>query len=168
MHCLIVGKTLSGKTTFAKKKAASLKKQGIKIIVLDPFLDPDWHADYITGNADKFLDVVWNKSQGCAIFVDEGGKMIGRYNPIMEELATHGRHWGHKCFFITQRCKQVSVNIRTQCSDLVVFKQSLNDTKELADEFVEPMINEAHTLSKGEFIYVRDGRDTVKLNVFDI
>lgn len=141
---------------------------GIKILVLDPFLDPEWNADFITNNVEKFLDVVWNKSEGCAVFVDEGGKMIGRFNPVMEELATHGRHWGHKCYFITQRVKQISLNIRTQCSELVVFKQAYNDTKDLADEFVEPKINEACNLKKGEFIYVRDGYDTETLNVFEL
>lgn len=86
----------------------------------------------------------------------------------MERLATEGRQWGHKCYFITQRVKQVSTTIRTQCSEIVIFKQSLNDTKDLADEFVEPLINQANTLEKGEFIYVRDNQPTLKLNVFKL
>lgn len=130
-------------------------------------LDPEWQADFITGDQQLFLDAVWNNTN-CAIFVDEGGETIGRYNKLMEQLATKSRHWGHKCFFITQRAKQISTNIRTQCSELVIFKQSLNDTKDLADEFVEPMINEAHTLADGEFIYVRKGHPALKLNVFQL
>lgn len=94
--------------------------------------------------------------------------MIGRYSPVMEELATRGRHWGHKCHFITQRAKQIGTNIRTQCSNAVIFKQSLDDTKDLSNEFVDPMINEAHKLEKGEFIYHRDGHKTLKLNVFNL
>ena len=115
----------------------------------------------------KFLEAVWNSRQ-CAIFVDEGGQMIGKYDTIMEELATRGRHWGHKCYFISQRSKQLSTTLRAQCSELAIFKQSLRDTKDLADEYVEPMINEAHSLSKGEFIYVRDELPPIKLNVFDL
>ena len=158
---------MSGKTTFAKKKAHSLQKQGIKTAVLDPFLDPYWNADYITSHPDDFLATIWN-SKNLAVFVDEGGKMIGKYNTIMDELATQGRHWGHKCYFISQRAKQLSTTVRTQCTDLVIFKQSLNDTKDLADEFVEPMINQAHTLNLGECIYVRHGKTPIKLNVFDL
>jgi len=94
--------------------------------------------------------------------------MIGKYDTIMEELATRGRHWGHKCFFISQRSKQLSTTLRAQCSELAIFKQSLRDTKDLADEYVEPMINEAHTLNKGEFIYVRDEFPPIKLNVFNL
>jgi len=94
--------------------------------------------------------------------------MIGKYNSVMDELATRGRHWGHKCHFITQRSKQLSTTIRSQCSDIAIFKQSLADTKDLSNEFVEPMINEAHTLEKGEFILARDGHKSVKLNAFNL
>lgn len=158
---------MSGKTTFAKKKAASLKKLNKSIIVLDPFIDPEWNADFITNDPQKFLEIVW-ANRSCAIFVDEAGSMIGKYSPVMEELATRGRHWGHKCYFITQRAKQLSTSLRAQCSEIVIFKQSLNDTKDLADEFVEPMINQAHSLEKGDFIYVRDNTPPLKLNVFKI
>jgi hypothetical protein len=108
------------------------------------------------------------ESRSCAIFVDESGRMIGKFNNVMDDLATMGRQWGHKCYFITQRVKQISTTIRTQCSEIVIFKQSLADTKDLADEFVEPIINDAHKLEKGEFIYVRDGAKPLKLNVFKI
>jgi len=94
--------------------------------------------------------------------------MIGKYSDEMNDLATMGRHWGHKCYFITQRSKQLSTNLRSQCSEIVIFKQSLNDTKDLADEFVQPMINEAHSLDNGEFIYVRHNEKPLKLNVFQL
>lgn len=158
---------MSGKTTFAKKKAKSLKAQGRNIIVLDPFLDPEWQADFITNDTDKFLEAVWS-NRGCAVFVDEAGSAIGKYNSVMDELATRGRHWGHKCYFITQRVKQLSSTLRAQCSELIIFKQSLIDTKDLAAEFVEPMINQAEFLEKGEFIYVRDNQKPLKLNVFEL
>ena len=135
--------------------------------MLDPFLDPEWNADFITTDSAAFLEAVWSSRQ-CAIFVDEGGQMIGKYDTVMEELATRGRHWGHKCFFISQRSKQLSTTLRAQCSELAIFKQSLRDTKDLADEYVEPMINEAHLLNKGQFIYVRDELPPIKLNVFEL
>jgi len=158
---------MSGKTTFAKKKAAALSNSGKSIIVLDPLKDPEWNADFITDNQDEFLDVVWS-NRSCAVFVDEAGDEIGKYNNAMNKLATRGRQWGHKCFFITQRVKQLSTTVRTQCSELVIFKQSRDDTHDLANEFVEEKINEAHTLGKGEFIYVRDGQPPMRLNVFDL
>jgi len=94
--------------------------------------------------------------------------MIGKYNNLMEQLATRGRHWGHKCYFISQRAKQLSTTLRAQCSELVIFKQSLTDTKDLANEFVDNAINEANALDDGDFIYVRHRQKTVKLNVFKL
>lgn len=174
MHCLVIGRTLSGKTTFTEKKTKSINRlHGRKIIVLDPMLDKRWGEGiapsdiFVTSNKQKFLQMVWN-SKNCVVVVDEAGKMIGKYDDVMDELATTGRHFGHKCFFITQRAKQISTTIRTQCSEIAIFKQSKDDTKDLANEFVEPMINEAHTLAKGEFIYVRDGQAPEKLNVFEL
>lgn len=167
MHCLIIGRTLSGKTTFGKKKAKALKRQGKLVFVLDPFLDPEWEADFITDDKDEFLQVVW-ANKNAAVFVDEGGSTVGKYSEVMNELATRGRHWGHKVYFISQRAKQISTTIRTQCSELVIFKQSQNDSKDLSDEFVEPIILQADKLAKGEFYYVRDNQPTVKLNVFQL
>lgn len=156
---------MSGKTTYAVKKAQALKNKGIPVIVLDAHRDPRWPADFITDDQEHFLEYVWANT-GCAVFVDEAGDEIGKYNDAMNKLATRGRHWGHKCHFITQRSKQISTTVRAQCASLVIFKQSLNDTKDLADEFVEPMINSAHQLEKGEFILVRDGQKPQKFNVF--
>lgn len=148
--------------------AKSWQAKGYKTIVLDPFLDPEWNADFITSNPENFLDVVWHKSRGCIVIVDEAGSMVGKFNKVMDELATRGRHWGHKCIFIVQRPKLISTTIRTQCTDIAIFKQSKNDTKDLADEFVEDMINDAHTLNDGEFILVKRGNPPQKLNAFTL
>lgn len=169
-----MGRTLSGKTTFVEKKSKSIYRlHNRKLIVLDPLLDPRWSNGinpgdiFITNNQAKFLHAVWN-SKNCIVVVDEAGESIGKYNEVMNRLATRGRHYGHKCFFITQRAKQISTTIRTQCSEIAIFKQSKDDTKDLANEFVEPMINEAHTLENGQFIYVRNGLKPVKLNAFNL
>lgn len=158
---------MSGKTTFAKKKAQSLRQLNNRpIIVLDPILDPDWNADFITDDQEEFLKAYW-ANRDCAAFFDEGGE-IGRYNKAMDKTATKGRHWGHKNYYICQRAKMISTNIRSQCSELVIFKSSLDDTKDIANEFVEPIINEAHELGEGEFIYVRRGKSASRHNVFEL
>lgn len=168
MHSMIAGKTMSGKTTWAKKKVKALKEiyPNRPCLVLDPFLDPGWEVDFKTSDPDEFLEVVW-ASENCNLFVDESGKMIGKFNPVMDQLATQSRHWGHKCYFISQRVKQISTNIRTQCSEVVLFKQSLNDTKDLADEFCEPLINQAHSLEPGEFIHVLPNEKPYIGNIFE-
>jgi len=79
--------------------------------------------------------------------------MIGRYGGIMNRLATNSRHYGHNAHFISQRAKQIDPTIRSQCSNIFLFKQSLYDTKDLSNEFVSQGLMQAHTLKKGEYIY---------------
>lgn len=79
--------------------------------------------------------------------------MIGRYGGAMNKLATRSAHLGHRCFFIAQRAKQIDNTTRANCQNLIIFKQSLTDTKDLANEYVDDLINEAHKLETFEYIY---------------
>jgi hypothetical protein len=133
--------------------AKQAKKQGVSVLVLDPSpYKDDWEADFITDNPDEFLDVVF-ASQRCMVIVDESGDMIGRYGGELNKLATRARHNAHNVYFIMQRAKQIDPTIRANCENIICFSQSLDDTKDLAREFVDERINDAHTLNKGEYIY---------------
>lgn len=165
MHVLIVGITNTGKTTIGFEMAAKYKAEGTRIIVLDPNLRPEWgvpqwHKDIqaeeikygvMTDDPETFLAICKN-AQGCALFIDESGSMIGRYDTQLEWLATQSRKWGHKSHFIMQRGSQVSPTVRNQCSSAFVFKQSPNDAKVLANNFVCPEFLEAPKLKKFEYI----------------
>lgn len=158
---------MSGKTTLALKKAKQAKADGCGILVLDPLLNPAWGADFITYKGDVFLDGVF-KSQSCAVFVDESGEAIGRYNDAMNTLATRGRQWGHKCHFICQRAQQISKTMRAQCTEAFIFNICREDAKELAQEFNDDMIKDAYLLKQGEFLWVRRFKPTLKYNVFEM
>lgn len=151
MHVLIVGITNTGKTTICFEMSARYRAAGKKVIVLDPDLRKEWNADYITDDPQEFLTVCKN-SQSCALFIDESGSMIGKYDTQLEWLATQSRKWGHKSHFIMQRGSQVSPTVRNQCSSAFVFKQSPDDAKVLSNNFVCPQFLEAPSLSKGEYI----------------
>lgn len=152
-HVLIVGITESGKTTLAKRLCAKYKARGVKTIVLDPLGDPGWHADLQTPSPEDFLSVV-KASRSCAVFVDESGEMIGRYNDEMFWLATRGRHYGHNCHFITQRAAQLNPTVRNQCTQAFIFCVSLSDAKTLADEYNKQEIRQANTLAQFECFHV--------------
>ena len=49
-HNLILGMTMSGKTTLAKRLAAHYTQNGINVVVLDPMYDPEWEADFTTAD----------------------------------------------------------------------------------------------------------------------
>lgn len=144
--------TESGKTTKARRLAASYKKQGIGVIVLDPLRDPGWNADFITDDQEEFLDVFW-RSRSCAAFLDEGGESVGRYDLAMQKTATRGRHCGHSCHYVAQKATQLAPIVRDQCSHLFLFTSGLASAKMLAEEFNKPDLLQATQLQMYSYFH---------------
>lgn len=160
-HVLIVGTTESGKTTLARNLAAHYKRNGYGVLVLDPLSDPRWPCDFITADADEFLDVFW-RSRKCIAFMDEGGESVGRYDLAMQKTATRGRHWGHSCHYVAQDPTQLAPIVRAQCSHLFAFALSLRQSKVLAEEFNEPQLETCTKLRQGEYIHAQRFGKTIK------
>jgi len=164
-HSLIIGMTESGKTCLAKQMAAAYRARGVGVLVLDPLADPGWETDYITSDPDQFIEIFW-ASRSCAVFIDEAGDAVGRYDAVMAKTATRGRHWGHNCHYITQRGAQLAVTVRDQCSNLFIFCTALNDAKTHANEWNQPELVNCPTLKKGEYYHVSRFGDLSKNAVF--
>lgn len=152
-HSLILGMTESGKTTFAKRSAAAYQARGIKTIVLDPLKDPAWNADFQTSNPEDFLDKVWS-SRCCAVFIDEAGDSVGRFDAAMVKTATRGRHWGHNLHYISQRGTMLARTVRDQCSNLILFCTALEDCKIHAREWNNPQLLQGAALPQGSYMAV--------------
>jgi len=167
-HALILGMTESGKTTLAKRMAAEYKARGVGVIVLDPLSDPGWDADFITANGDEFLETFW-ASRSCAVFIDESGDAVGKYDLAMQKTATRGRHWGHSVHYLTQRGAMISRTVRDQCSKLFLFNNGTEDCKIHIKEWNKPELIEAASFPPGHYFYA--GRFTpaqrCKLEGFD-
>lgn len=150
-HVITIGQTESGKTILNKKLAAAYKRAGIGVIVLDPMLDPGWNADFITDNPEKFLQFVRDPRccLQCALFVDETGTSLDKFDVSSNWLTTQSRHHGHVCHLITQRAQQVSVTIRNQCSTLYCFNVNFKDAKLYAEDFNAKEVLEAPNLPQG-------------------
>lgn len=151
-HVLILGMTLSGKTTCAKRLCADYKAQGIRTGVLDPMNDPEWQCDYRTADPNLFLHTVWNSTQ-CAFFIDEAGDSVGRFDLAMQQTATKGRHFGHRFHYCSQRGAQLARTVRDQCSSLFLFTTALDDCKIHANEWNKQELRQAHTLAQGHYFY---------------
>lgn len=164
-HVLIFGQTESGKTTLAKELARMYKARGVGVLVLDPMCDPQWQADYQTDDPDEFLQMVWS-SERCAIFIDEAGQAVGRYDLSMIDTATKGRHYGHNCHYISQRGAMIAVTVRDQCSQLFLFTTSKNDSKIHANEWNSDVLLTANTLDQGEYYHVTRTSPAKRLNIF--
>jgi hypothetical protein len=146
--------TESGKTTLAKKMSRHYRDRKIKILVLDPLLDPDWCADYITDNPYEFLSVYFNPNTlRCAVFIDEAGENVGNYDYTMIKTATRGRHWGHSNHYCSQRGTQIARTVRDQCSNLFLFATALEDCKIHAREWNNEKLLSGAKLQQGEFFH---------------
>jgi len=165
-HVLILGMTESGKTTLAKKLSARFQKQGVKVIVLDPLNDPGWFSDYSTDKQDLFLETFW-ASKSCAVFIDESGDMVGKYDTTMQQTATKGRHWGHRVHYISQRGAMLARTVRDQCSHLFIFNTALEDCKIHAREWNKPELLEASKLEQGGYYHVTRFGAVSRSNIFE-
>lgn len=152
-HSLIVGMSESGKTTLGKRLSHTLHSAGESVIVLDPMNDPGWSAGFKTADPEQFLHVFW-ASQSCHAFIDEAGDVVGKYDELMRQTATKGRHWGHSCYYITQRGAMLSVTVRAQCRHLFLFTSPIDDCKALSKDFNKPELLQASTLPQFEFFHV--------------
>lgn len=155
-HCITIGQTESGKTLLNKALAQNYRKHGIKVIVLDPMMDPDWNADQTFDNPERFLAYVKNpdKCLQSAIFIDEAGTTVGRHIAAFEWLTTQSRHHGHVCHLMTQRAEMVNKTMRSQCSTLFAFNVCIDDAKNYAKDFNCKEVLKAESLPQGHFIQV--------------
>lgn len=152
-HVLILGQTLSGKSTLAKRMAADYRRHGVAVLVLDPIGDPEWSADYKTHDTDDFFRV-YSESRGCAVFVDESGDVCNERPDLITRTATRGRHRGHRNHYIAQRGTLILRTIRDQCSTLFLFNSGLEDCKIHAAEWNAPTIREKGPfLATGHYLY---------------
>ena len=167
-HVLTVGQTKSGKTLCNQALARNYKKHGIGVVVLDRMADPNWAADWMTGNTDEFIEFIRNpdKCLQCAIFVDDSGGSLNKYVCDFDWLTTESRHHGHIAHLITQRAQQVSLNIRSQCSKLNCFNINPKDAKIYAEDFNEPILLNASKLPKGHFYCVERFQETRLLRMW--
>jgi DNA helicase HerA-like ATPase len=164
-HSLILGMTLSGKTTLAKKLCVEYRKAGIPVLILDPICDPNWQCDFITDDKDEFVRV-YKQNTGCQCIIDEAGDAVGKYDEVMRQTATRGRHWGHKFTYITQRGSSLSMTVRDQCATLFLFRSGMNDAKLHAEEYGFEELKNANLLKPGEFYHVSKLGTCVKKRIF--
>lgn len=151
-HSLILGMTESGKSTLAKQLIKGYVAAGIKCCVLDPILDNDWNADYLTDDPDRFL-YWWGHGESLAMFIDESSETCGQWDKEMIKTATRGRHYGHNMHYISHRGTGLSPTIRSNCTHLYLFKSDYKDCEIFKRDFCEPRILEAVELPQYHFLH---------------
>lgn len=158
-HVLVVGCTMSGKSTYAKWVCAGLKKKGIRTLVCNPYFDPEWDCETQFHNAHDLLQVA-RAEKSCAIFLEEAGDTLKR-ELCFNWFTCRARHWGHKVWVITQRLQDLNPALRNNCTEAVVFASRQDDCDTLASEYREPLLRDVEKFPKGQFYSVGQFADTL-------
>lgn len=156
-HILIIGHTLCGKTTLAKRLASEYKKKRITSVVLDPLSDPEWPTNIIFKTSEAFFTYAKdsNKCRSCALFVDESGLALNKFDQDLLWLTTTSRHHGHRAHIIAQRAEMVNKTIRSQCLTLICFGLNPKDAREYAlDWNCEEVFHNAPKLQRYQYMVI--------------
>lgn len=142
-HRLIVGKTMSGKTTLAQILAKKHYDAGDSVFVLDSQGSPDWFCDqqFNRGEFDAFVHYLLDSGnhQGGAAFIDEAGLNEQDLRATQNNrLIIDARHRGLALYFMVHGIKQLPPIIRRNTTTIYAFQLSPDDAAEAARTWYEP------------------------------
>lgn len=168
-HRLVVGSTMTGKTTVARTLAAEAVRRGVAVTVYDP-LNSDWHTDNVYTCEEEFFSAASSLANSGAkqlAIIDEADTVLNAGNRQRLWIATRGRHYGIELVLITQRPTLIVPTARNMCGELYAFRVSSSDAALLAQDFADDRIKDrAPALSQGQFLrsYWKNGKK--ELDIF--
>lgn len=171
-HKLIVGQTLSGKSTLARSMANAAIREGLVVVVYDPTLSPDWGTDLVTDDEEYFfqmLEIVHAEGHSALVIVDEADTLLSMAHRHNWWLFMRGRHFGFELVAVTQRPTNIAPSVRGNAPELYVFQLGNSDATMLEQDYGAQGISAAPELRQGEFLAAKwvDGKKTVeKFRVF--
>jgi len=160
VHNLIVGITNTGKSNLCKNFSITEKQ----VIIFDPMQSTGWSDNAVKfSDPAKFFEYV-KQQKSALIFCDEARKFWeDGFQSEADALLTRGRHDGHLLFLISQRAKMIPPNARSMCSRVYAFRQNVDDSIALAQEY-HTNLRKCTELGKAEFI-ASDGFHAVKFKL---
>lgn len=164
-HKLVVGQTLSGKSTLVKAMASEAVKRGLVLVVYDPTLSPDWETELVTDDEETFYDMlkaIHAEGAQAMVVVDEADTILGMSHRHNWWLFQRGRHFGFECVAITQRPQLVAPSIRCNAPELFIFQSGKNDAAFLGEDYGVDL-SSAPELVQGSFLWAhwREGKKVV-------
>jgi hypothetical protein len=168
-RCAVVGESGSGKSRLCREfLAPAWNSRGFATYALDPLRQP-WPVYWQTDNPERFLEAMKNSTR-CVGFVDEAQETM-RGNPQRERdmawLGLQSRNKGHVLYFLAQRIMQLPPNVRNQCTEAYIFRQTADDAEWLAVHFqCDALRLMIPTLERGVCVRVGNHKTPEKMRVF--
>lgn len=158
-HTLIIGESLSGKSSFAMIVGKELHRKN-PVYVLDPMMDSRWiKAGFnLERDTDVFLERMTTIKSGTMI-IDEAGASLEK-DKRYDVFTTTARHYGHTTMICAHRSTQLTSVLRENCGTLVLFSASRESKDILYREWDNPLIYTK--LNRGEFLYFRKFKPALK------
>lgn len=163
---LIIGKPQSGKTSFlyALFKSKKLMRciynriflfqpQKSRNSMKDPLFEngiPD-DRKYDELTEENLENVLSNLHEGCNVIIFDDMTAYLKDNEIqkkLKEMVMNRRHMHLSLIFLCQTFKSVPLQVRKLFNNLIVFKCSVNEMKDIFDELVEGRKNEMLDIMK--------------------
>src|SRR5690348_1624865 len=127
-HAMVVGITEIGKTRGCKILAGELVKHG-KVMAYD-ILGSKWPDGVLVVTTREDFDwYYWSETDFVAVFIDEAGETVKRFDTDMEKTATRGRHPGHQNFYMVQGLSLMSNQARKQCTNVYLYNCEADDAE---------------------------------------
>lgn len=124
---------------------------------MDPFSDHWGNKARIFDDVYALLDAAKN-CEGCLLVVDESCLSLDRHDPSQFWLAKASRHNHHSSFFIGQNYVDIPKGMRTNCTQVIIFRSTRTDAKALANEFDDDRLLQITHLEDGQFFRVVKGK----------
>ncbi len=126
---------------------------------------------WVTDDEEKFMDMVWRRETGCAVFIEEAAEMIKRDNE-KNSLFTRIRHRGHRLYVMGHDGTNLLPQQRNQIHVLFLFQQTQQAAKIWANTFIDERIYAATTLAQYEFLYCvlygKDRRNLIEKRILNV
>jgi len=154
VHTLVVGVTLSGKSTLARQVLAECIRVGIPAIVYDPLIS-GWYGARVYGDETSFFAAIIeaaNSGKQTLVIIDEADTLLSMSHRHNWWLLLRGRHFGLKIFVLTQRPSLVAPTCRGMCTQCFTFQVSKKDATLLVDDYAAPALINAPKLVQGEYL----------------
>jgi hypothetical protein len=153
VHSMVVGGTMSGKTTLLRTMVRHARKAGRAVFVCDPNMEPGWHANFRTPNPDQLLAKLM-ASSGCLAICEEGGSYLTNTAPAMAYrwLVMRSRHLGHKVVISATKGALIPPVYRQNCGTIHLFNCTPAEAELWADEFNDPGLLAAVKLPRFQYL----------------